>query len=182
MSARACFGVITCFDGDSETCQACNAVKPCQRECMTTLATLSTVGESTRLQKKHQRWAIKYGNKPTSSPVFVRENYKTSSDDKLLTGLSKAATDIAKAVIHNYVDLKTVTSDIVESITPRYLAIMLNKLVTGIVKTREIKDALISELQWKASTAKSYAAGFIELLVAWKIVRKIQRGIYEVLK
>lgn len=174
----ACFGFITCFDLNSETCQGCDEVRECQKRCYATLQSMDSGVESIRkLTNKHERWARKIGNEVKTSTA-VRENFQVPPDDARIRGLNKLSCDVASALIHNYVDMRSVGDT--STINPMYLRIMLSHYQTGRFETRAVRDSLKTAMKWTDSTAKSYASAFVSVLVHWDLVTRVKRGLYEV--
>lgn len=182
MSAQlACYGFITCFDGNSDTCQSCDAAKQCQKTCYDKLRKMDGgIGEVVRLTRKHERWANRFGNKVKTNTAPVRENFQVPDDHQRVSGLSRTANIIARAALHNFVDFNRPERIDLNGLNPQYLRIMLRQYQQGQVNTRQVIETLKSDLHWAEGTAKSYAAGYIELLVHWKLVKRVKRGQYEV--
>lgn len=174
----ACFGFITCFDGDSDSCKACDKAKQCQKTCYDELLTLDSGLPSVRtLTKKHERWARLHNNQ-VKSTTRVRENFQTYSNDKV-AGMSKIGEQVARSLLHNYIDLKPETCADVQDIQPSYLKVMIERLRSDSLVTRELIDQLKREMRWTENTAKRYAAGFIEVAVRWGAVKQQKRGVYK---
>lgn len=176
MSQLACFGFITCFDGNSDTCQSCDKAKSCQKACYKQLSGLD-IGQETvkKLMRKHERWARKLGNEILSS-TKLRERFKTDSDEAI-KGLDGMALTIAKSILHNNVDLKSAKN--ATTIQPDYLAVMVKHLHKPVLSTRSLTNELKSYLGWTENTAKRYAVAFVSLMNHWRLVNRVKRGEYE---
>jgi hypothetical protein len=175
---KACFGYVTCFDGNSDVCQQCSDVKTCQRQCYTTLRSLDpSTGDTKKLIARHERWARKLGN-PIESRTALRENFQTA-EQRSIQGMSRTASVIARALLHHFVDMRDVGD--LHTLPVGYLQVLLTQYRRKHFVTRQAIDALCQQLGWAESTAKSYAAGFVEVLVQWKLVTRVKRGEYKVL-
>lgn len=178
MTELACYGFVTCFDYTSDTCKACDKVKSCQNVTYTALQSMDTeLGDVKKLLRQHERWAKALGNR-VSSNTPLREKFQTEEGDKRVKGLSKLASVVARAAIHNYVDFKTLKTESLDNIQPSYLQVMARAYVSGVIQTSQLRKDLEKTLCWQTSTAKSYASAFVELMVHWKMVSKVKRGEY----
>ena len=178
-----CFGFVTCFDGDSDTCKACKDIKTCQKACSISLDKMNVDTKIyIQIANKHNRWAQRLGNSKIEV-VSVRENYQVGKTDVRMQGMSKNAIVLARVLIGKEVNFNMIFQaghHVFLNAKPTYLGYLLDAFAKTYFSTREVINTLKEALLYSENTAKTVVNSFIEVLSNWKMLRRIRRGHYEV--
>lgn len=188
---RGCYGAPSVFQHGSPTCNRCANFSACATEVRETLAHLAGQVDVSDLVIEHRNAMIEAGDAlPMPAPAEVQAplierkdparkvKYALSADQKaVVERLPKKAAKILDTLIRNG-KLEAMLNQPQKGInpfrggTPNWMEVTFDALIAGGFSKKELKELLMSRLQWGETTAFPHVTKAVAITTAVGVVRE----------